>query len=245
MGNDTETHGEGGDKAPLTDSDADELIDRYQDLVYKIAHRLHDNLPDEVPIDDLIGWGYTGLLEARERYDESRQTRFATYAYYRIRGAMLDSCPEPLLDPKRQQVEAKCNEVLNTYAHVVQNQEGQASLEDRLSMLSDVSGSLMMVFVLSDCPARALRPDGAPQNRDLVRRQSARKVREALEHLSDNEQRVLEGIYFEDETMTDLADELDLSPSWVSRLHTRALERMRGIIDDNEEFDDLRHAIPV
>lgn len=245
MVHDTSTPGEGDTTQPLSDDEADELIDRYQDLVYKIAHRLQDNLPDEVDIQDLVGWGYTGLLEAYHRYDESRQTRFATYAYYRIRGAMLDACPEPLVDPSRNRAQTRCNEVLKTYAHVVQNHEGQAALEDRLSMLSDVSGSLMVVFVLSDCPARALRPDAAPQNENLERRQSAQQVRRAIQELSDNEQRILEGVYFEDEAMTEIAEELDLSPSWVSRLHTRALNRLRKVINENEDFADLRHAIPI
>ena len=249
MGNDAATHGEGGtDYTPLSDEEASELIDRYQDLVYKIAHRLHDNLPDQVEIDDLIGWGYTGLLEAYQRYDESRQTRFATYAYYRIRGAILDACPEPILDPKRKLAESSCNEVLNVYAHVVENQRGQSTLEDRLSMLSDVTGSLMMVFVLRDCPQQALRPDGAPgapHKKEQTRRQAAQKIHDTLEKMPEAERDVLVGVYFEERSLTAIAEEMDLSPSWISRLHSRALERLRKLLETDEEFDDLRHAIPV
>lgn len=239
------TSGAGPEITPLSDQEATELIERYESLVFKVAHRLKDNLPDEVELEDLVSWGFMGLLEAYQRYDESKSTQFATFAYYRIRGAILDACPEPLLDPQRRLAEVGCNEVLNTYAHVVQTSQGQVGLEDRLSLLSDVSGSLMMVFVLRDCPARSLRPDGAPHKRDLERRQVAERVRELLEKLSENERKVLVGVYFEGQSLTDIAAELDLSPSWTSRIHARALERLEQIIEEGDEFNDLRHALPV
>ena len=42
-------------------------------------------------VDDLVSAGGMGLLEALERYDASRDNRFATtFAEYRIPGAMID-----------------------------------------------------------------------------------------------------------------------------------------------------------
>lgn len=246
MGEHERTHGEpADDEPPLSEQEANELLERYEHLVYDIAHRLQHQLPDQVEIEDLVGWGYTGLFEAYQRYDESRSTRFTTYAYYRIRGAMLDGCPEPILNPANEKIETGCNEVLHTYAHVVRAHENKASLESRLSMLSDVTGTLMLVYVLGESPNRALKPDGAPHKQRLTRRQNAQKVREALTRLSGNERRVLEGVYLEDRSLSDIADELELSTSWVSRLHTRALRRLRNIIERNDEFEDLRHAIPI
>lgn len=246
MGHQTDsTNGAGPDSAPLSDEEATELVERYQNLVFNVAHRLKSNLPDEVELQDLIAWGYTGLLEAYQRYDESRSTQFGTFAYYRVRGAILDACPEPLLDPKRRLADTGCNEVFNTYAHVVQASRGQAGLEDRLSLMSDVSGSLMLVYVLRDCPDRALRPEGAPHRRNLERRQVAERVRVLLDELSENERKVLVGVYFENQSLTEIGAELDLSPSWTSRIHARALERLEEIIEDRDDFKDLRHAIPI
>lgn len=245
MGDDITTTNDEAPDAPLSDEEATELIQKYEKLVYKVAHRLHKDLPEEVDVQDLIGWGYAGLLEAHQRYDDSKSTRFSTYAYYRVRGAMLDACPEPVIDPKRKMVETSCNEVLNTYAHVVQSKQGQASLEDRLSMLSDVTGSMLMVFVLRDCPSRSLKPDGAPHQQELVRRQTAEKVRNLLERLPDRERAVIEGVYFDEESLTDIGKKMGYSPSWVSRMHARALERLQRIIDRDDNLEDLRHAIPV
>lgn len=246
MGAETTTEVDRGSSTKeLSRKEASELIERYEKLVYKIAHRLQKNLPEQVEIEDLVGWGYTGLLEAYHRYDESKATRFASYAYYRVRGAMLDACPAPMVDPHRRVVEQGCNEILNTFAHVVNNRDGGTGVEDRLSMLSDVAGSLMMVFVLGDHPERALRPDAAPHEQKIRRRETAQKMRELLEKLPENEREVLVGVYFDEETLTGIADRLDLSPSWVSRIHSRALKRMRRMIDGDDELAQMRHAVPI
>lgn len=246
MGEQTESSGEDGNDSPsISESEADEIVERYRALVYKIAHRLRNNLPEQIPLEDLVAWGFTGLLEAYRRYDERQSSRFGTFAYYRIRGAILDGCPDPLLDPTRRKVDVGCNEVLNTYAHVVQSHEGQASIEDRLSMLSDVTGSLLMIYVLADSPDRALRSEAAPHHQNMTRRQDIQKVRDALQKLDDNEQEVLKGVYFREDTLAEIAERLDLSTSWVCRLHTRAVSRLREVIENDAEFEDLRHAIPV
>ncbi len=225
--------------------DTTEVVKRYKSLVYKVAHNLKQNLPEEIEIDDLVSWGYAGLLEAYRRYDASQNSRFATFAYYRVRGAILDSCPEPILDPRRKRVDVGCNEVLETYAHVVDAQCRQATIEERLSMLSDVSGSLLMVYVLPDCPERALGPDGAPQHEKTARRQLGEKLRQILFDLPKAEQKVLDGVYFRGESLTEVGERMGYSPSWVSRIHSRAIDRLRDLMEERGDTEEFRHAIPV
>ncbi len=59
-------------------------------LVRKIAGRLSLQLPSCVELGDLESAGAVGLLSAVESYDPEQLAEFATYAQYRIRGAMLD-----------------------------------------------------------------------------------------------------------------------------------------------------------
>jgi RNA polymerase sigma factor FliA len=60
-------------------------------IVRFIARRIHDRLPQHVPIEDLYSAGVLGLLDAFGRFDPSKQVLFRTYAQFRIRGAILDS----------------------------------------------------------------------------------------------------------------------------------------------------------
>ncbi len=59
-------------------------------MVRSIAWQVHQRLPRSVEVDELIGEGQLGLLRADRDYDATKGAQFSTYAYWRIRGAMLD-----------------------------------------------------------------------------------------------------------------------------------------------------------
>ena len=59
-------------------------------LVRSIALKLAPKVPDHIHIDDLVGEGYLGLVEAMRLFNPERQVLFTTYAYPRVRGAMID-----------------------------------------------------------------------------------------------------------------------------------------------------------
>ena len=71
----------------------DDACRRYQRKVQLIARGIYGKLsPDAtIQLDDLVSCGAIGLLEAYDRFDESRGIAFSTYAEYRIRGAVYDA----------------------------------------------------------------------------------------------------------------------------------------------------------
>ncbi|MEO8006561.1 MAG: sigma-70 family RNA polymerase sigma factor, partial [Betaproteobacteria bacterium] len=71
-------------------ADRDALVGRHTDLVRQIALKLKRRVPQHVDLNDLMQSGIVGLLEAAQRYDGSGRSTFATFASYRIRGAMVD-----------------------------------------------------------------------------------------------------------------------------------------------------------
>jgi RNA polymerase sigma factor for flagellar operon FliA len=60
-------------------------------MVRLIARRIHERLPQHVPIEDIYSAGVLGLLDAFGRFDPAKKTLFRTYAQFRIRGAILDN----------------------------------------------------------------------------------------------------------------------------------------------------------
>ncbi len=74
-----------------TESERDQLILDHLPQIKYIAQRIGLRVPTSVEMDDLIGAGIMGLLDAVDKFDESRGVQFKTYAELRIRGAILDS----------------------------------------------------------------------------------------------------------------------------------------------------------
>src|ERR1700678_4693212 len=62
--------------------------------VYYIAGRIHERLPQQVPLEDLVHAGVIGLIEAVRSYDPSKGAPLKSYAKFRVRGAILDSIRE-------------------------------------------------------------------------------------------------------------------------------------------------------
>ena len=68
----------------------DRLILTYAPLVKYVAGRLGTGLPAHVEEGDLVSYGLLGLMNAIERFDPGRDTKFETYAISRIKGSIID-----------------------------------------------------------------------------------------------------------------------------------------------------------
>ena len=80
----------GRPKRPVHDAHTTHLLNEYTPLVHKIASGFQRRLPRNVLREDLVAAGMIGLIEAADRYDETRQEPFLAFAEHRIRGAVLD-----------------------------------------------------------------------------------------------------------------------------------------------------------
>jgi RNA polymerase sigma factor FliA len=65
------------------------FVVRHLSLVRRVARTLRRRVPD-LELEDLVSAGTIGLIEAVDRYEAGRGVAFSTFAYLRIRGAMLD-----------------------------------------------------------------------------------------------------------------------------------------------------------
>ena len=68
----------------------DRLFNLHQNLVHSLAWRIHRRSFQKVAIEDLIAYGQLGLIQAIRSFDASYGTKFTTYAWYRVRGAIFD-----------------------------------------------------------------------------------------------------------------------------------------------------------
>ena len=66
------------------------LIEHLPQVRY-IARRIHDRLPPQILLEDLVHAGILGLMDAVRKYDPKKNVQLRYYAEFRIRGAILDS----------------------------------------------------------------------------------------------------------------------------------------------------------
>lgn len=217
----------------MTESDKspEQLIAKHQGLVRSLAWRIHRKMPRHVLLEDLVSYGQVGLAQAARDYDPSRGVRFTTFAYHRIRGAILDGLAEMDWFKRshfyRGRYERLANEVLLLQS-LDRAQEADASLRENAQWLRDASSALAMVYLFcqpNDQDGSSEVPDeevDTPQV-ELMDEELRVKLRELIETLPHDASVLIRCTYFEGLTLKEAGEMLGVSKSWASRLHARAL----------------------
>jgi RNA polymerase sigma factor FliA len=218
-------------------SERDRLIAEHLSLVQAIAGKLKRSLGKSIDFDDLVGYGHKGLIEAAERFDSKQGVTFTTFAYYRIRGAMLDGMRTmgwySRADYARYRAEERAQEYLQNTAE----REGAAKeagadpnpdKAETLASIAEILSSVATVHITSIEAASKVADDRLPApDAGLETGQLGVRVREAVASLPEKERRLMEMYYFEEKNLEAAGAALGLSKSWACRLHARAVNLLK------------------
>jgi RNA polymerase sigma factor for flagellar operon FliA len=214
-------------------ADRDELVERYRPYVYSIVKQVLQTFPVRVEFDELVSYGIVGLLEAADRYDPRRKVSFVTFSYYRIKGAIFDGLRQMgILTRTPNDAWVRRESVLNDLVQTAADDETESSaatVEDEIKTVEKFVDSLIPAYLLSLSEENA--PDVA-DSRELPNvavefRETVRLVRETVNELPGREKEIIEALYFKHLSTTDLAKQMGVNKSWVSRLHSKAVNRLR------------------
>jgi RNA polymerase sigma factor for flagellar operon FliA len=211
-------------------------VEECQGLVRSLALKIHRGLPRRVDLDDLIGYGQVGLVEAANEFDASRGTRFATFAYYRIRGAIYDGLAK-MTGMSRGHYEHVRYERGATEALDESSQTGSGDVDGELAWLRDIGQTLAVIHLVShlDLPSSALESSLVDSIRfgpiaQAMKNEQAQKVVDMIGKLAPDEATMIRAVYFEGLAMQEAGARLGISKSWASRLHTKAIDHLASML---------------
>lgn len=222
-------------------AERDWLIEKHKPLVLHLAKKISNSLPFAPDFEDLVAYGQLGLIEASERFDSTRGNSFGTFAFYRIRGAIYDGLREMGAISRSRQFRfaSNANEMLMTEADDAIHETGAATVDDEVQSIEKIVDNLIPIYFLSlDAEgAMEVKDDTAFKHADFEQRDLLAAVKRVLEEIEPEESELLKKIYFKNLSMTELAAQMGVTKSWVSRLHARAVKHLqtalkkRGILD--------------
>jgi RNA polymerase sigma factor FliA len=232
-------------------SEVNQLVEKHLSLVQAIARKVKKTLNASIELDDLVGYGSKGLVEAAERFDARHGVAFTTFAYYRIRGAIYDGLRAmgwySRADYARYRAEERANEYLRNRAD--REGAGQAQLgagaagaaspsaseAATLAEVHEILSSVATVHITSLEAASSVPDESLPAADVAVdNHRLSHRVRQAVAGLPDKERRLMELYYFADKNLEEAGAELGLSKSWACRLHARAVDLLRDAMDDDD-----------
>jgi RNA polymerase sigma factor FliA len=218
------------------------LIMSHLPKVKFIADRIAAKLPPSVERDDLYGAGIIGLIDAVERFDDSRGVAFTTFAEMRVRGAILDSLRS--LDWASRSTRRRAREVRATFVQLEQ-ENGRTATEDEAAVrmkisvkelretLQDVRGLQMTNLDERDDETGISLADNicdtsASQLEEIESTQQRRLLELAIDKLPERERQVIALYYLEELTMKEIAEVMGVTESRISQLKSQAAARLRA-----------------
>lgn len=227
----------------------EKIILEYAPLVKVVAGRLSMYLGYNVEYEDLVSYGIFGLIDAIDKFDYMKEVKFETYASLRIRGSILDQIRKMDWIPrtirqKQKKIESCIREIEQETGHAASDEEiakalgitdeeyvdwqsqmkitGLVSLNEFMEQGSDVSQDYSR-----HTTSQFVGPEENVEQAELTK-----VLGEALELLTEKEQKVITLYYYEELTLKEISNILEVSESRVSQLHTRALQKMKTKMGD-------------
>ncbi len=199
-------------------------------LVPKIAYRTIAYLKPPLTFEDLVAAGTVGLVKAAKDYDPSHQAEFKTYAYIRIRGAILDELKKWNFGP--YETEKKTAAVYNT-AKIFKEQTGAEPSDEQLAQeLGTDTNELYQIFEknrvrqflsLNSLYKLLTGEKDASPDRLLEQSELIEQLTLAMQQLPEKKRQVILLYYQQELTMKEIAEVLEITESRVSQIHAAAL----------------------
>jgi RNA polymerase sigma factor for flagellar operon FliA len=226
-------------------------IEEHLPLVGHIVFQVAVHFPRHVDREELARAGALGLVEAAQRYDESRGVPFERFAAQRIRGAILDAvraadwAPRSLRSTARN-LEHTTSKLLADLGRAPTTDEVAAAMSTTPAQLARLqtrihrSVLLTLDHTVADAEDDAtlgelLTADDLQPIEELESRELLSYVRDAVQLLPERHRLVIIGYFLEDKTSADLARFLGVTESRVSQLRSEALAMLREAVDAQYE----------
>ncbi len=229
---------------PAPENGQEKLLVKLLPLVRHVALQMREHLPTHVDLDDLIGAGVLGLLDAVRKFDASKHVKIETYARHRIRGAILDGLRG--LDTASRDMRKKNKKAEKVYREL-QAKLGRPVDDEEMAQALGVSLKKWYRAIQELHPLGVdwLRPRQSVEGKqrdeetlvaddhenpfDLCYRREQRDIlNRALVRLTERERLIILLYYNQELTMKKIGAKLGIDESRVSQIHSAALRRLQS-----------------
>ncbi len=221
----------------------EKIIIEYASLVKIVAGKLGIYLGYNVEYDDLVGYGTFGLIDAIDKYDFDKGVKFETYASLRIRGAILDQVRRMDWLPrtvrqKQKRMDAAYQKLETESGRFATDEELAAELEISVEELNQWQAQTKAAGVVSldeyleqgsenGIVGTVESEDFAQPEKQMEQKTMKELLVRSLESLTEKEKKVVLLYYYEELTLKEISEVLEVSESRISQLHTKAIQKLR------------------
>ncbi len=213
----------------------DQQITQFIPMVHKIVQKVAIYSRSPLSYEDLVSVGTIGLVKAARDYDPSHKAEFKTYAYIRIRGAILDELRDYSFMPASvnkqiQEAEKLTAESIDQTGHTPTDEELAQKLDIPISKLYKMfENARAKKFISLDSSSEhtvslksTLESSSTPSPfKQLEKKELIDKLAQAITLLNEKQRHLIILYYQQDLTMKQIAEVFDVTEPRVSQIHAR------------------------
>jgi RNA polymerase sigma factor FliA len=222
----------------------EQIVIKYIPLVKYIASRVIVGKSRHTEYEDLVSYGMIGLMDAINKFDESKGMKFSSYASIRIKGNMIDELRKnsPIskgamdkLNKYNEATESLQKKLLREPTDMEIAKELMMSLEE----LSEIENYINYISIVSledlifseddDMPLMGtIEDENSPSpEKTLEEKEELEYLAKALDNLNEKDKTVLSLYYYEGLNLKEIGKVLQVSESRICQLHGRAIMHLR------------------
>lgn len=205
------------------------LVKENMNLIYKIAQSFYG-----VEKEDLVQAGIIGLLKAYKRYEQNKETKFSSYAYFDIYGEMHELASKKMIKINKDTL--KMYKIIEKTRYEEAQRIGKIPTNDEIAKILNMPKETIDYACMS--ASIILSTDEESENvRNIcevvseevkVTNDDRILLKDSLDNLTIDEKNVIEERYYRDKTQSDTARSLNMTQVMVSRLEKKGIEKMKS-----------------
>ncbi|NPA65771.1 MAG: RNA polymerase sigma factor FliA [Epsilonproteobacteria bacterium] len=213
---------------------SDELAIQYLPAVKAMAFRLKERLPSSVDYMDLSAIGTEELIKLARRYDESINDSFWGYAKKRVYGAMLDYLRSlDVVSRASRKLIKQIDKAIDAYMAEYDKEPTDAELaeiigEDEQKIHeARLASAIYTVMPIDD---HLHNGDDGETLKRIEQEELVEVIKKILSTFKEREQLIIQLYYFEELTLKEISEILNITESRISQIHKAVLKKIRESI---------------
>ena len=207
----------------------DRLAVEYLPAVKNMAYKMKARLPASVDVDDLVAVATEELIKVSRRYDSKQNDNFWGYARKRINGAMLDYLRslDVVSRGDRKIIKDIDKEIQKYYNKFTQEPTDEYLAEVLDLPLKKIQKARIAGDIYSVMPIEEQLETFDNITKKIEEEELIEIIKKELSKMDKREQMVIQLYYFEELSLKEISEILDISESRISQIHKAVIRKIR------------------
>ncbi|ARE80835.1 RNA polymerase sigma factor FliA [Campylobacter helveticus] len=217
--------------ADIIKKEQDELVISYMPALRAMAFRLKERLPSSIDVNDLIGVGIEEMIKLSRRYDKDQNDNFWGFARKRVNGSMLDYLRRlDVMSRNNRKILKDIDAILDEYFLENECEPDDEYLAKKLEIdverVREVRAAHAISYTLPlDEQLEMYSEDETLEK--IEKDELLEHINEVLSSLKERDQLIIQLYYYEELSLKEISEILNVSESRISQIHKKLLKKLR------------------